>query len=100
MDCVFGRPKQQNEGLLKKSDGSKCLKVDEKEEVSMADDEDGKQELLVSKEDIAGRVTFVEIIIVVVVDVLFMLDGVSSSGEGGTMCTTGWDDDVKRIIMK
>jgi hypothetical protein len=38
MDCVFGRPKQQNEGLIKKSDGSKCLKVDEKEEVSMADD--------------------------------------------------------------
>ncbi len=44
MDCVFGRPKQQNEGLIKKSDGPNCLKVDEKEEVSMADDEDGKPE--------------------------------------------------------
>ena len=49
MDCVFGRPKQQNEGVFKKSDGSNCLKVDEKEEVSMADDEDGKQETTVSK---------------------------------------------------
>jgi hypothetical protein len=36
--------------------------VDEKEEVSMADEEDGKQETTVSKKDIAGRVTFVEII--------------------------------------
>ena len=62
MDCVFGRPKQQNEGLIKNSDGWKCLKVDEKEEVSMADEEDGKQETTVSKKDIAGRVTFVEII--------------------------------------
>ena len=90
MDCVFGRPKQQNEGLLKKSDGSKCLKVDEKEEVSMADDEDGKPETRVSKKDIAGRVTFVEIIIVVV-DVLRMLNGASSpSGEdSGTMLQDG-----------
>ncbi len=55
----------------------------------MADDEDGKQETTVSKKDIVGRVTFVEIIIVVV-DVLFMLDGALSSGEdGGTMLQDG-----------
>ncbi len=53
MDCVFGRPKQQNEGVIKNSGGSNCLKVDEKEEVSMADDEDGKPETRVSKKDIA-----------------------------------------------
>ena len=44
MDCIFGTPKQQNEDVIKKSDGPNCLKVDEKEEVSMADDEDGKPE--------------------------------------------------------
>ncbi len=62
MDCVFGTPKQQNEGLIKKSDGPNCPKVDEKEEVSMAGDEDGKPETRFSLKDIAGRVTFVEII--------------------------------------
>ena len=43
MDCVFGTPKQQNEGLIKKSPVPNCLKVDEKEEVlsAMVDDEDG-----------------------------------------------------------
>jgi|LakMenE18May11ns_1017448.scaffolds.fasta_scaffold8883518_1 hypothetical protein len=89
IDCVFGRPKQQNEGLIKKSPGPNCPKVDEIEEVSMADDEDGKPETRVSKKDIAGRVTFVEIIIVVV-DVLRMLNGASSSGEdSGTMLQDG-----------
>ncbi len=90
MDCVFGTPKQQNEGLLKKSPGPNCRKVDEKEEVSMADDEDGKPETRFSLKDIVGRVTFVEIIIVVV-DVPFtMLDGALSSGEdGGTLLQDG-----------
>ncbi len=64
MDCAIGSsPKQQNEGLIRKTGGPNCLKVDEKQEVSMADDEDGKPETRVSKKDIvAGRVTFVEIV--------------------------------------
>ncbi len=98
MDCVFGRPKQQNKGVIKNSGGSNCLKVDEIEEVLMADDEDGKPETRVSKKDIAGRVTFVEIIIVVV-DVLGMLNGASSSGEdSGSMLQDGTMM-CKRIIM-
>jgi hypothetical protein len=52
MDCVFGRPKQQNKGLIKISAGPNCLKVDEKQEVSMADDEDGKPETRFSKKDL------------------------------------------------
>jgi hypothetical protein len=62
MDCIFGTPKQQNEDVIKKSDGPNCLKVDEKEGVSTADDEDGKPETRFSLKDIVGRVTFVEII--------------------------------------
>ncbi len=62
MDCVFGTPKQQNKGLIKKFPGPNCLKVDEKEGVSMADDEheDGKPETRYPLKDIAGWVTFVE----------------------------------------
>jgi hypothetical protein len=57
----------------------------------MVDDEDGKPETRVSKKDIAGRVTFVEINIVLVVDVLRMLNSASSpSGEySGTMLQDG-----------
>ena len=96
MDCVFGTPKQQNEGLIKKSPGPNCLKVDEKHEVSMADYEDGKQETTVSKKDIAGRVTFVEMILSfsrAFVMILSFLCAFSADYEGvmGRGC--------KRIIM-
>jgi hypothetical protein len=37
--------------------------------------------------------------IIIVVDVLFMLNGASSGDDGGTICTGCDDDDVKRIIM-
>ncbi len=37
--------------------------------------------------------------VIIVVDVLFMIDGASSGEDSGTMCTGCDDDDVKRRIM-
>jgi hypothetical protein len=94
--CFCVTTTQQNEVLIINSVGTLSAYAFEKEEPEIADDEDGKPETRSSENHVAGRVTFAEIIIVV--DVLFMLDGASSGEDSGTMCT-GCDDDVKRIIM-